>query len=208
MLVSEIKLQTEVKPLKHFDLQTIPDELYQSLIPMVMKSNRKLSETLHRPLKNYDWLYNYTRLPFDEQRFINMRHIKIPTFVYENKPSYYCCFFVDIEDYRLGEIQKISSQCAETIDDRNSIDSYTIFLFGCLHGHINPLTRKQMKENKTYVVNRIIPNDADRTRVLRFMCTFLSKKINRMDSGGKIFGQIDADCDRLRGFVEGIENVV
>ena len=174
VLVSEIKLETEIKPLKHFDLETIPDELYQSLIPMVMKSNRKLSLTLGRELNNYDWLYNYTRLPFDEQRFINMRNIKIPTFVYENKPSYYCCFFVDIDDYRLGEIKKIAAQCAESIDDRNSIDSYTIFLFGSLHGHINTLTRKQMKENRTYIVNRVIPNNNDKARVLRFICSFMN----------------------------------
>lgn len=176
---------------------TLLENFFQQLIKIAFIENKKLGQTNI----DYSKLYYSTSIPFKEDRVLNIRWVKLPTFQRENKQYYYAVFINDIDFWRMGEKTELYKQVIETID-RYDIDSYTVFQFGRYHGHNDPLINNLMKYFHIYVFNKVEVESDDLETVSRFVSDFLQKRINLMKNGGKIFGCIEKDVKRLQSFVD------
>ena len=181
------------------------DKMYQDFLVRSITENRKMEKQIKKKLTNFDQIYKSNTYEFSEERNLNIRMFKIPTFIKDNRINYYAGYLVDIDWYRLGEMKNIHTQCREIID--NDVESYTIFLAGKLFGHIDPMTNKNLKWYNTYVLNTTDLNNKHLYRVYDNIERFLITRCNNMDSGGLIFGHIADDVKRLREFTNYLHDV-
>jgi len=185
----EIELKTQdLKPLEN---------LYQQLIQLSIQENYKTKQIGIDHSKMY---YN-AEIPFQNDRKLNIRYVKLPTFARENKQYYYTIFLNNITYWRAGEKKQLYGQIIETLD-RYNVDSYTIFQFGKYHGHIDHIINDLMKYYHIYVFNKWQPEKKDITTIYTFIINFLQKRIDSMNKDGLIFGTIQNDVARLQDFVD------
>ena len=179
--------------------KNVIDALYNQLIKATIKQNTLLGEQLGIKQTNYNKLYKKSEIPFDDDRELNIRWVKIPTFLQENKPTYYAVFLVSINYWRKGEMKKIYRQTIETIDSAD-VDSYTIILIGRLFGYIDKMDRRP----KYYHIYRINTNEftsKERKRVLDCICGFIDQRIRQMLSNDVSIASVKTDANRLQSFV-------
>jgi len=169
------------------------DALYNQLIKAAINQNQRIGADCRK-------ICNSTNIPFGDRK-LNIRWVKIPTFIKENKPSHYAVFLVDIPYWRKGELKAIYKQCIETIDNHD-IDSYTIFLVGHLYGYFDPLLNKPMKNYKTFIINKEKIDKKERALIINFICKFIEHRIRLLKDTDKIFGGVQQDIERLQYFVE------
>lgn len=179
----------------------VPQRIFQRLITAAIGQMRQID-------RSYDMskLYYSTTVQYDEEREINIRWVKIPTFRKNNNITFYAICLTDIQFSRMGELKNIHRQCTEAID-RVNIDSYTIFLFGRFHGYIDRVTNKPFRWWKIYILNRSTPTVEDENRVYSFISRVITNRCDRMVAGGMIFGTIVEDVERLRCFADSL-NVI
>jgi len=185
----------------------ILDDAYQTLLKTALSENRRVQKQMGKPLDNFNTLYNNTEMPFDD-RTIHVRWVKLPTFVKEGKPNYYAVCIADLPFWRKGELQGIYRQAVECFDN-TCVDSYTIFLYGRLYGHIDRVQNTPMRRYKTFVQNTDNPSKENMFRMYSFIERFLVKRVQIMTRGGVVFGSIADDVKRLNeltGFLKVLQN--
>jgi len=175
----------------------ILDDFFQQLIKICISENKKLNDINI----DYSKLYYQTEIPMSEDRMLNIRWVKLPTFRRENKQQYYTIFINDIEFWRSGEKKQIYSQIIETID-RQNVDSYTIFMFGTYHGHIDTVINELIKFYHISVFNTQEPQTGDIDTIYRFISSFLQRRIDGRKGNTIIFGELQVEVKRLQNFVD------
>ena len=181
---------------------SILDEFYQRMIKICIKENRKLKQ----PNLDYSKTYYNTNIIFGEDRKLNIRWIKLPTFTRENKTYYYVVFVNDIDYWRSGEKKQLYRQIRETLDCHD-VDSYTIFQFGRYHGHVDQIINDLMKYYHIYVFNTQNPTLEDTETIYKFIANFVQKRIDSIKKDGIVFGSIEKDIRRLQSFVDFLNSI-
>jgi hypothetical protein len=180
--------------------------LYQNLIKLSIKENKKLGKQMQQPLHNYDKLYREIIIPFKENRQLHIRWIKFPTFIYKDKPQYYAVFLNNIAWWRKGEIKQIIKQTRESIDNYD-VDSHTIFQLGILHGNFDPMENINIRYYKTFIFNTSVFTVKHQEIVYKFIRNFLQKRINGCKKEGIDFGITKKDVARLSDFVNFLDSI-
>jgi len=176
------------------------DSIYQRFIPMVIRQNQKTTHGI-----NSDKLYRQTSIPLDDERTLNIRWIKIPTFQRDQHQYYYTVFLNNIELWRKGEIRNIQRQTLETTDKQH-VDSYTIFMLGRFYGCFE--INQNMKWYKTFIINSMVCDNRHESMIYGFISSFLQNRLNRLTGDGLVFGDITRDVVRLRGFCSVLDEVM
>lgn len=176
------------------------NNLYQTLQKIAITENRKVEKQLKRKLYNFDKIYYQTTMPFKDRQ-LKIRWIKLPTFMWKDKPTYYAAFLNNIEYWRKGEIKDIYQQTIECIDKKD-VDQYSIFLSGKLYGHIDTVENKPLNWYKTFILNTTEFTKQHQNRIYNTIIRFLSSRCKGMEKEGKIFGNIQKDVDRLNSLTE------
>ena len=174
------------------------DALYDQLIKATLKQNKMLEQQLGIKQNNYDKLYLKTEIPFNE-RILTIRWVKIPTFIQENKPTYYAIFLTDIAFWRKGELKKIYKQVIESIDSHD-LDSHTIFLAGILYGFFDKMNN-QPKHYHIFRLNTDKITTSENKQILDCICNYLQSRIQIMTTKIKT-KTTQKDIDRLQFFID------
>jgi len=150
----------------------------------------------------HDKLYKKLTAVFDNGRELNIRLIKFPTFIKENRILYYAVFLCDIEFYKKYEIKIIHKICRELIR-QEEIDSYTIFLVGKLKEHIDKYKDNPLGRYNTFIINRNPENFSFKniSTILKNIQGFFDVRLLKIFSEQR-FGQVERDAKRLSGFIE------
>ena len=179
--------------------QTTLETLYAQLVQSVVKQNHMVENQLCLQLHNFDKLYRETETPFDD-RILTIRWIKIPTFIHENKPTYYAVFLVSIPMWRKGELKAIYQQTIDSIDSQD-VDSFTIFLTGPLQGFFDKMDNRP----RYYHIFRINTTEfglKERDWILTTVCNYLEARMQRMTDTKISTPLITADIGRIRFFID------
>lgn len=169
------------------------ENTWETLRKTAFKENKNVEKELGTQLLNYDKLYRNTTLPFSD-RELNIRWVKLPTFIFENKPQYYAVFLNSINYWRKGEIKHIKKQSLESID-RDNVDSYTIFQVGKFHGSFD--FNENMRYYRTFIFNTKEFTEKNAQTMFGFIGNLIKKRAVNMLNDGLIFGILKQDTDRL-----------
>lgn len=175
------------------------DNSFQRLIPISIKNNKLTEHGI-----TADQLYGTNSILFNDNRTLNIRWIKIPTFQQNNNQYYYTVFLNDIELWRKGEIKQIKKQSLECCNTYN-MDSYTIFQVGRFHGRFE--LNENIKFHNTYIFNVETFTNKQETLFYNLICNFLNRRIQKMDTGGLVFGTIREDIRRLERCIDILNSI-
>jgi len=176
------------------------DALYNQLIKAAIHQNKMIETQLRIPQQNFDKLYRKEELPFDD-RLLTIRWIKIPTFIRENKPSFYAICLANISYWWKNEAKNIYQQCVESTDWAN-VDSQTLFLQGKSIGWFD---QTFLFNYKIFRLNVSSFSKKERDIVISYIVKAIEKRISSIKEQNPEFityGSIKKDVERLQYFID------
>ena len=181
------------------------DLIYEKLITQVLKQNKKIEDELGEKLHNFNTLHNDVSIPFsNDGRMLHVRVLKIPTFIINNKPSYYALILSDISLWRKGEIKQLHGQIVECFDNHD-VDSYTIFQQGEFHGYFDPVLNKNTRQYNMFILHGTILTRKQQNFIIDITVNYLESRCRGITDGIIVYNRLKKDVARLRCFCEDLQ---